>query len=324
MNMTLRIILAAFSAAILSTAATVSSPNGRITATVDVKENLEPYPAGKRLYYAVAFDGKPLLADSPFRLDFKGMPSIARDLAVTGEKRSSIDQTWEPVWGTRKQIRNRANELTLSLEETGAPKRKLEFIVRASDDGVAFRYGLPQQAGVSAFKLAAERSEFHFTACCRHAPSQPTPETRDASAGAASRPAPKLRILLAEDNVVNQRLAQRMLEKAGHEAVIAGNGLRAIQLLDSREFDLILMDVQMPEMDGLEATRRIREAEKISGSHIPIVAMTAHAMVGDRERCLNTGMDGYLSKPFDPQTLLDILRAFEPGVRRQPAAPAPR
>jgi CheY-like chemotaxis protein len=115
-----------------------------------------------------------------------------------------------------------------------------------------------------------------------------------------------------------------MLEKAGHEAVIAGNGLRALQLLDSREFDLILMDVQMPEMDGLEATRRIREAEKISGSHIPIVAMTAHAMVGDRERCLNTGMDGYLSKPFDPQTLLDILRAFEPGVQRQPAAPIPR
>ena len=136
-----RILLVPAFTAFLS-AATVSSPNGRITVTVDVKENLEPYPAGKRLYYSVAFDGKPLLADSPFRLDFKGMPPIARDLAVTGEKRRAIDETWQPVWGTRKQIRNRANELTLSLEETGAPKRKLEFIVRASDDGV----GVPLRA----------------------------------------------------------------------------------------------------------------------------------------------------------------------------------
>ena len=159
----MKILLVSAFSAFLATAATVSSPNGRIAVTVDVKENLEPYPAGKRLYYAVAFDGKPLLADSPFRLDFKGMPSIARDLAVTGEKRRAIDETWAPVWGTRKQVRNRANELALSLEETGAPKRKLEFIVRASDDGVAFRYGLPQQSGVGAFKLAAERSEFHFT-----------------------------------------------------------------------------------------------------------------------------------------------------------------
>jgi CheY-like chemotaxis protein len=167
-------------------------------------------------------------------------------------------------------------------------------------------------------------SESHFTVCCRHAPSQPAPETQDASAGAASRPAPKLRILLAEDNVVNQRLAQRMLEKAGHTVVIAGNGLRALQLLDSQEFDAILMDVQMPEMDGLEATRRIREAEKTSGCHIPVIAMTAHAMVGDRERCLNVGMDDYLSKPFDPQNLLGILCALESGAHRQPAAPAPR
>ena len=167
-------------------------------------------------------------------------------------------------------------------------------------------------------------SESHFTVCCRHAPSQPAPETQDASAGAASRPAPKLRILLAEDNVVNQRLAQRMLEKAGHTVIIAGNGLRALQLLDSQEFDVILMDVQMPEMDGLEATRRIRETEKTSGCHIPVIAMTAHAMVGDRERCLNVGMDGYVSKPFDPQNLLGILCALEPGVHRQPAAPAPR
>ena len=84
--MTLRIVFASLFAVFLSTAATVSSPNGRITVTVEVKENLEPYPAGKRLYYAVAFDGKPLLADSPFRLDFKGMPSIARDLAVDGRE----------------------------------------------------------------------------------------------------------------------------------------------------------------------------------------------------------------------------------------------
>jgi PAS domain S-box-containing protein len=107
-----------------------------------------------------------------------------------------------------------------------------------------------------------------------------------------------LRILLAEDNPVNQTLALRILEKLGHTVQVANDGREALERSQAEEFDLILMDVQMPEMDGLEATRAIRAAEASSGKHISIIAMTAHAMKGDRENCLGAGMDGYLSKPI--------------------------
>jgi two-component system sensor histidine kinase/response regulator len=110
-----------------------------------------------------------------------------------------------------------------------------------------------------------------------------------------------LRILVADDNKVNQLVAARLLEKRGHTVVIAENGREALAAMDehrSREFDLILMDVQMPEMDGFEATGIIRAREKSTGMHLPIIAMTAHAMKGDEERCLAAGMDGYVSKPF--------------------------
>jgi signal transduction histidine kinase/CheY-like chemotaxis protein len=108
----------------------------------------------------------------------------------------------------------------------------------------------------------------------------------------------KLQILVAEDNAVNQALILRVLEKMGHSPVLANNGKEALALSVSREFDLAFMDVQMPEMDGLSATRAIREREKSSGAHLPIFAMTAHAMKGDRERCLEARMDGYVTKPI--------------------------
>jgi PAS domain S-box-containing protein len=107
-----------------------------------------------------------------------------------------------------------------------------------------------------------------------------------------------LRILLAEDNPVNQTLAIRILERLGHKVQVVNNGREALGRSQVEEFDLILMDVQMPEMDGLEATMAIRAAESVTGEHVPIVAMTAHAMKGDKEKCLSAGMDGYLSKPI--------------------------
>jgi PAS domain S-box-containing protein len=119
-----------------------------------------------------------------------------------------------------------------------------------------------------------------------------------------------LRILLAEDNKVNQLVAARLLGKRGHQVVIAENGRLALAALDapgSARFDLILMDVQMPDMDGFEATAVIREREKVTGAHLPIVAMTANAMKGDRERCLAAGMDGYVSKPIDVEQLLATI-----------------
>ena len=117
----------------------------------------------------------------------------------------------------------------------------------------------------------------------------------------------RLRILLAEDNAVNQLVALRLLEKCGHTVVVAANGKKALEALDKDSYDLILMDIQMPEMNGWEATRAIRERERESGGHIPIVAMTAHAMKGDEEKCLASGMDDYLTKPIRIAELLAAL-----------------
>jgi two-component system sensor histidine kinase/response regulator len=119
-----------------------------------------------------------------------------------------------------------------------------------------------------------------------------------------------LRILLAEDNPVNQQLALQLLEKRGHSVIVAENGRQAIEAIEKHAFDLVLMDVQMPEMGGLEATEAVREKEKTSGAHLPIVAMTAHAMEGDREKCLRSGMDGYVAKPIDPKSFLRTVEQY--------------
>jgi len=119
-----------------------------------------------------------------------------------------------------------------------------------------------------------------------------------------------LRVLLAEDNQVNQRLAVHLLERLGHRVEVARSGVEAVQLFESSTFDLVLMDIQMPEMDGEEATRRIRAIENERGGRVPIVAMTAHAMKGDRERFLQSGMDEYISKPVSQERLREVVRTF--------------
>lgn len=124
-----------------------------------------------------------------------------------------------------------------------------------------------------------------------------------------------LKLLLAEDNMVNQKLATVLLGKQGHQVHIANNGLEAIDAWKSQSFDAILMDVDMPEMNGYVATEHIRAAERSTGAHIPIVAMTAHAMQGAREECLSHGMDGYLSKPIQVELLLLELEAFLPRLQ---------
>ena len=113
----------------------------------------------------------------------------------------------------------------------------------------------------------------------------------------------KLHVLLAEDNAVNQKLAARLLEKHGHQVTVTANGREALAALDQENFDVVLMDVQMPEMDGFEATAAIRVREESTGRHLPIIAMTAHAMQGDQERCLAAGMDGYIAKPIKAQRI---------------------
>jgi len=152
--------------------------------------------------------------------------------------------------------------------------------------------------------LDAVRSVFDVSAR-RQARSAPAPSAP------ARRIERELDILLVEDNPINRRLAQHVLEKQGHRILAVDNGAAALEMLERRHFDLVLMDVQMPRMDGIETTAAIRNREKTTGEHIPIVALTAHAMVGDRERCLQAGMDGYLIKPIQPAMLLEAVERLQ-------------
>jgi CheY-like chemotaxis protein len=131
-----------------------------------------------------------------------------------------------------------------------------------------------------------------------------------------------LRILLAEDNVVNQRLISRLLEKMGHHVTTVSDGQLALHLSGQEQFDLVAMDMQMPVMDGVEATEKIRAREKQSGRHLPIVAMTANAFEEDRQRCEQAGMDGYVAKPLNSKTIAAeiarVMAVFAHDQGRQP------
>jgi two-component system, sensor histidine kinase and response regulator len=131
------------------------------------------------------------------------------------------------------------------------------------------------------------------------------------------------RVLLVEDNAVNQRVAIGLLERRGHRVTAVGNGRDALDQLEAVSFDIVLMDLQMPVMSGLDATAAIRARERATGGHVPIVAMTAHAMAGDRDRCLDAGMDGYLSKPVDPQLLFAAVEQHAATVAVPVASATP-
>ena len=177
-----------------------------------------------------------------------------------------------------------------------------------------------QDLGVSAYLLKPIRQSELREAIARVLGATPSigriPLVTRFSLGDERDPAMSLSVLLAEDNAVNQRLAVRLLEKRGHRVVVAANGKEALDALETQIFDVVLMDVQMPEMDGLEATMAIREREKESDHHQQIVAMTAHAMKGDKERCLKAGMDGYLSKPIRPLEL-DAALEKQLAIRKE-------
>jgi len=135
---------------------------------------------------------------------------------------------------------------------------------------------------------------------------------------AASPQASRVRVLLVEDNAVNQMVAQAMLVRRGFHVVVAGNGRDGVEIFQRERFDLVLMDIQMPEMDGFEALAAIRGLEEGTGRRTPVVALTAHALKEDRERCLAAGMDDYLSKPIEASRLFEIIR----GVLDGPLTPA--
>ncbi len=215
-------------------------------------------------------------------------------------------------------------ELRFAVEDTGIgiPREKHEQIFDAFvqvDGSMTRRYGgtglglaiSSRLVALMGGRLSVESepgrgSVFRFTiALPVAAPAARAPARKPAPPAAARR----LRVLLVEDNAVNQRLARLLLEKQGHAVTVAGDGLEALRAIESHPFDLVLMDVQMPHMDGLEAARAIREREKETGLRLPVVAMTAHALKGDRERCLEAGMDGYISKPIRADELLEAVAA---------------
>ena len=181
-----------------------------------------------------------------------------------------------------------------------------------------------EQLGIAAYLLKPiKQSELFDAIVLALGITVTEPEAAEATAAKQPSRLDSLRILLAEDSLVNQKLAVGLLEKYGHTVVVANHGREAIAALDTQDFDLVLMDVQMPEMDGFEATTAIRGNEKRTGAHVPIVAMTAHAMKGDREHCLEAGMDGYVAKPIRAkqlfatvETVLDTLAGFEAQLAR--------
>ena len=171
-------------------------------------------------------------------------------------------------------------------------------------------------------------STFYFTACFGLATVAATKDETHPREERTTAPNRKLHILIADDNLVNLRLARSLLAKQGHSAVAVGSGREALAALEQQNFDLVLMDVQMPDMDGFETTKAIRAQERISKKHLPIVAMTAHAMIGDRERCLIAGMDSYVTKPVDATKLfIAIAEAFHkdatPNALRSQNTPPP-
>jgi two-component system, sensor histidine kinase and response regulator len=169
-----------------------------------------------------------------------------------------------------------------------------------------------KELGVSAYLTKPVKQSSLFDAivdcliCAAPAAATEAAITADRTQSAAGSRRP-LKILLAEDSVVNQKLAVGLLKRAGHEVAVASNGLDAVAAAERESYDLVLMDVQMPELDGFDATRRIRDRERTQGGHLPIIAVTAHAMKGDRERCLAAGMDGYISKPIRAAELHEVI-----------------
>jgi CheY-like chemotaxis protein len=202
------------------------------------------------------------------------------------------------------------------LQETsGLPPTGIVMLTSAERRGDK---ALSRRLGASAYLTKPVRREELRKACLA---ALPQPNAAVPSTGAnkpedrvavkrlrlTAGPRPPLRVLLTEDNAINQRLACRLLEREGHTVLLANNGIEALRAFAEQPLDLILMDVQMPQMDGLEATAEIRKREKTGTTHVPIIAMTAHAMADDRDRCLAAGMDDYVTKPIDIHMLFEAI-----------------
>jgi len=278
---------------------------------------------GLRLTYEVAEDVPPTLRGDPARLR-----QVILNLAGNAVKFTERGSVTVGVEVSERSDRDAALHFTVTDTGIGISPEHQESIFEAftqADTSMGRKYGgtglglaiSSRLVGIMGGSMWVEStpgvgSTFHFTGRFRHASSiEPSPGLRPLAENIEelAQRLPKLKVLVAEDNAVNQKLAVRILEKCGHTAICAGDGNEALRRLKAESFDLVLMDVQMPGIDGLEATAEIRRMEEETKRHIPIVAMTAHAMSGDRERCLSAGMDRYVSKPLSKGDLLEQMAA---------------
>jgi two-component system, sensor histidine kinase and response regulator len=271
------------------------------------------------LGWTVAPDAPDALVGDPVRLRQIVLNLVGNAIKFTDHGTVAVSVAAESATGTECSC-----HFTVSDTGIGIPKDKQETIFGAflqADTSTTRLYGgtglgltissrLVEMMGGKIWveSEAGKGSVFHFSVRFL----LQAPEHRAASAPAAAPQsndgsARKLDILLVEDNPVSQRLASHVLEKHGHRVVAVSNGMAALELSELRRFDVILMDVQMPQLDGISAAMAIREKEKRNGVRVPIIALTAHAMTGDRERCFNAGMDGYLIKPIRPAALLQTV-----------------
>lgn len=235
-----------------------------------------------------------------------GMDGFA--LAVEARKGSYLDQTTLMMLSSavQSEYRDRSREVGFDAYLT-KPIKQSELL-----DSIMTHLRSPANSSSENSPDGAE----HRAAAQAPADVRNVPAASIEAPAASMRARRPLRILLAEDSMVNQKLALRLLENWGHTVTVAHNGNEALQLIRRHNFELALMDVQMPEVDGLEVTERIRAAEVGRSEHLPIIAMTAHAMKGDRERCLEAGMDAYVSKPIRPAELFSAIENVSSHVNR--------
>jgi len=285
---------------------------------------------GLELTTMVADDVPDAVVADPIRLHQVLTNLVGNAIKFTAEGRIDVKVELDDASSTADEPRAAPGERTASLRFSvadtgiGIAKDRQRDVFRAftqADSSTTRRYGGTGLGLTISRNLAAmmggrmwvdseegQGSTFYFTTKVALPAVQPDRRSAPRDYASLDPARRRLRVLLVDDNVVNQRLAARLLEKRGHTVVIVATGREALDAVERDRFDLAIMDVQMPDVDGLTATGIIREREKADGGHLPIVAMTAHAMTGDRERCLEAGMDGYLPKPIDPVQMIEEIR----------------
>jgi signal transduction histidine kinase/DNA-binding response OmpR family regulator/HPt (histidine-containing phosphotransfer) domain-containing protein len=313
---------------------------------------------GTTFHFTARFKLQPQPAVSRYEPARDYLQSLKVLVVDDNETNRFILQEITSVWGMSPVVATGVDEAIEALEQARSGGQPIQLVLtdmympnRDGFDLISWLRANPAYAGVKVMILSsgptpehrARAKElnvaFYLTKPVRQStlfdaiataigPAQALP-AKPAAAADQDHAVRRLQILLAEDNPVNQMTATTMLEKLGHAVVVANNGRQALEKLSEKQFDLVFMDVQMPEMDGPTATGAIRKSEQATGRHIPIVAMTAHAMKGDREKCLEAGMDDYVSKPIRRKDLADVLarvaeRFLSPApTKGEPTATSP-